>query len=492
MTLSNRLQRSFAAQQAAAIERNGLWRSWGEVGQLAGQVNAILTRQDIAPDVRVGLIGRNRPWTTSAFLGILAEERCVVPINPFQPQDRILQDVAQLDLAALIGEPEDYENGAIAACARELGFAALMLDGARWSIELLEGRRQNRDLLYEPNALLMATSGTTGPPKRVPIRKDTLLTGAIDAQSVGLEFGEEPLPPSQQSPLIQYSPLVHIGGALSVARAGVHGRRLIVPEKFKADDWVAAIERFGHRSAGLPPAMMRMVIELNPPADALRSLVAVWSGSAPIDRAVARSFSDRYGATVLGSYGATEFCGVVANGRLADVGRFGPETLAAVGRIRPNVANARIVDPSGGAPLGFGSQGLLELQVHRVGPEWMRTSDLAALDPNGFLYLYGRADDAINRGGFKIVPTVITDVLKSHPAVRDAAVVGVRHERLGEAPVAVVEIEGPDAQVSSEDLMAFARARLVAYQVPLVIRVVDRLPRTPSMKIDRQAVKALF
>ena len=133
----------------------------------------------------------------------------------------------------------------------------------------------------------------------------------------------------------------------------------------------------------------------------------------------------------------------------------------------------------------LGKVGVLEVQVYRIGPDWMRTSDLASVDADNFLYFHGRADDAINRGGFKIVPSVIADALRRHPAVGDVAVVALPDERLGEVPVAAVELRpgALTAALEGDALLDFARAELVAYQVPTEIKVVKTLPRTPSFKV---------
>src|SRR5690606_31975123 len=110
---------------------------------------------------------------------------------------------------------------------------------------------------------------------------------------------------------------------------------------------------------------------------------------------------------------------------------------------------------------------------------------------DGFLWIVGRSDDAILRGGFKIMPGDVAAVLLAHPAVRDACVVGVPDPRLGAVPVAAVELHD-GADIDGDALRAFAREHLTGYQLPTEIRIVDALPRTPSLKVSRPAVQALF
>ena len=493
MELPRKIRQTLSTGTAPAFELKAGWFTWGEVATIAEALQTRLTEMGVGPRTPIGLVGRNRPWSASALLGILAGERCQAPLNPFQSEERLHADIRRTPLAAVVAEPEDYASGALEALARELGIGALVLnDQGPLSVRTVVARTMGDVPDSGLNAFLMPTSGTTGAPKRVPIRFDSLYEAHVENAVIGLEFGEEPLPAPEQSPLIQYSPLVHITGSLAVSRCGCDGRRLVLLEKFAPDAWVAAIRRHGHRAAGLPPTMMRMVLDLDPePAD-LSSLAGVWSGSSPMDRDIVRRFEERYGPVVMGSYGATEYCGIIANGSLADRERFGLAKADAVGRFRRNVADARVIDAETGEEVSSGATGVLEVRVHRMGPDWMRTSDLVSFDDDDFLYVHGRADDAINRGGFKIVPSVIADALKRHPQVGDVAVVGLPHERLGQVPAAAVEMKPGQPPLSSEDLLIFARRELVAYQVPAVIKVVSELPRTPSMKIDRVGVKGLF
>jgi acyl-CoA synthetase (AMP-forming)/AMP-acid ligase II len=136
-----------------------------------------------------------------------------------------------------------------------------------------------------------------------------------------------------------------------------------------------------------------------------------------------------------------------------------------------------------------GAQGQIEVRTR--GGEWVRTTDLGRLDEDGFLYVDGRADDAIIRGGFKISPADVVDALRSHPAVRDAGVTGLPDARLGAVPVAAVELAA-GAEVEPDELLVFLRQRLTRYQVPARLLVVDELPRTPSLKVSQPALRELF
>ena len=170
MTLSERIARTLASGGAQAFETDAGWTSWPQVAVVAEAVNSRLAELDLKAGAPVGLIGRNRLWSASAFLGVLAGQRCVVPINPFQSEEKLLADIAGLDLGAVIGEPEDFASGALEALARREGIGAIMLGGllgADVRQVAARGTGPVRDM--GDCALLIPTSGTTGVPSYIPL-----------------------------------------------------------------------------------------------------------------------------------------------------------------------------------------------------------------------------------------------------------------------------------------------------------------------------------
>ncbi|MBY0401162.1 fatty acid--CoA ligase family protein, partial [Myxococcota bacterium] len=154
----------------------------------------------------------------------------------------------------------------------------------------------------------------------------------------------------------------------------------------------------------------------------------------------------------------------------------------------------QVVDPERGSPLGPGEEGLLEVRSAQLGrgSGWVRTTDRAVLDADGFLFIRGRADSAIVRGGFKIHPDEVIKVLEEHPAVFEATVIGLPDARLGQIPVAAVTLRPGLPAPDEAALREHARQHLARYQVPAQIRIVEQLPRTPSMKVSLPGVAALF
>jgi len=123
---------------------------------------------------------------------------------------------------------------------------------------------------------------------------------------------------------------------------------------------------------------------------------------------------------------------------------------------------------------------------------WVETNDRAVLDEDGFLWIKGRYDNAIIRGGFKILADDVAKAIDSHPAIREAAVGGIPDPRLGEVPVAAYIVSAGHDAPSDEELKRFLRDKLPPYQVPVAFRAVDELPRTPSMKVSMLGLRELF
>jgi acyl-CoA synthetase (AMP-forming)/AMP-acid ligase II len=169
---------------------------------------------------------------------------------------------------------------------------------------------------------------------------------------------------------------------------------------------------------------------------------------------------------------------------------WGEAKFGSVGRAMPGV-ELRVRDPESDAILGPGEEGILELVSPRMGPEWIRTSDLAVLDADGFLFHRGRADGAIMRGGFKVLPETIERALLLHPAVSAAGVVDVADPRVSQVPGAVIELKA-GGEADADALEAHLRQHLPSTHIPAHWRFVDSLPKNPSFKIDRPGLRRLF
>ncbi|MGA8331108.1 MAG: AMP-binding protein, partial [Mycobacterium sp.] len=383
----------------------------------------------------------------------------------------------------LIGEPEDLAMLDGPGDTTTVSIAGVAVEPEVVAAEHAHARRRQRPGV----AVRMLTSGTTGPPKRVDLSYDML------AHSVMGPADSRPPAPTElrRGVAIINSPLVHIGGVFRILQCVAEARPFVLLERFELDRWAEAVRTHRPRAVSLVPTALRMVLHSELSRDDLAGIRAVTSGTAPLSPDDADAFTEKYGIPVLTSYAATEFGGGVAGWTLADHQQYWHAKRGSVGRANPG-AGLRVVDADG-TPLEHDQIGLLEVKPAQLGPsaEWMRTTDMARIDDDGFLWIVGRADQAIIRGGFKVMPDDVRNALEGHPAVAGAAVVGRFDERLGETPVAMVELRKPES-VDAARLIDHLRTRLARYEIPTDIAIVPELPRTPSGKPDLSAIRRYF
>ncbi|MFJ9219678.1 class I adenylate-forming enzyme family protein [Streptomyces sp. NPDC102383] len=486
-----RLRRVLAhAPEATALTFEDRAFPWAYLGRAVGDLDRLLAAAGSPDAHRVGIVLRNRPGPLAALVATVATGREVVVLSPFHGDVALAQDIAALAPQIVVADAEDWARAGIADAVERIAAVA---------VEAGEGERPltARPAPWPPSprpaergdvAVLMQTSGTTGRPKRVELTY-AKLTAAFEASGTPVASDEVRL---RAHPSIVWTSLVHIGGLYFVLANVAAGLRTALMERFDVQQWADLVRSTKPRRIRLAPAALRMVLQSDLPADLFDGVESVSSGTAPLPPADAERFTERFGVPVLSVYGATEFAGAIVGWDLLLHREWGKEKRGSVGRPFRGVA-VRIVDPATGEPLPDNAVGILEASGAQLpGDSWVRTTDLASVDEDGFLYIHGRADDAINRGGFTIVPTVIEDALRAHPAVRDASAVGVPDKRLGEVPVAAVTMRGGELCPDAEQLRSWLAERLARYHLPTEIKVVDELPRTPSMKVSRPDVQALF
>ena len=462
-----------------ALAFSGTWRSWDWVrSQCAAADEAAGTARNVA------LVARNRPHHVAVMAGNLAARRSTTMIHAAQGAEALARNIRGLACSAIFADMQDWSGQALAAAA-EIGATAIAIEDRAGGVNIVQqGSPRDRPETLMDFAFSLLSSGTTGAPKNIPISWQTLNAAAGDAATTYAGSA------SAEAPILLLHPLGNIAGLSYVVPALVRGQPIVLIEKFDAKEWALAVRQYRPVRSALPPAALRMVLDAKIAPSDLRSLTLIAVGGAGLEPKLQDKFEARYNIPVLTAYGATEFGGVIATWPLSDYQKLGKSKRGSCGRAVANV-EIRIVDPTSGALLPAGEPGLLEAKVGRIGPDWIRTNDLASLDSDGFLYAHGRADGAINRGGFKIAPEVVARALARHPAVSEAAVVGIADDRLGEIPVAAVElVRGQSASV--ETLREWLRDQLLAYQVPAEIIIVAALPRNHSMKVSLAEVRGLF
>jgi long-chain acyl-CoA synthetase len=472
-----------------AISWDGKTYDWGWVGDVAGQLIQALDATGAPKAAPVAFIPRQRPEAAAAFLGMVGAGRSMTMIYSYQTVEAMAGDVRKLRNAVLVAHEEDWTEPLVGA-TREVGAAGVSLnrDGSVALVPGLEtvGPGEHRPAPDQVSIELL-TSGTTGPPKRHPIAFEQFRRCMLNS-SFQLGDGTGDKRPAQVT-----VPIANISGIYSFIVAAALRRPTILENKFSLASWRNYVKTYKPMNLGGPPAIVKMILDADIPVEDLSSAKFMTIGMGPVDPVLRKQFEAKYDIPILPCYGATEFVGAATAMTLDDYHRYGEAKFGSVGKPVRGVT-LRIRDPESGEliPPGDAKIGIVEVQHDDIGPDWIRTTDLGRVDVEGFLYLHGRADGVINRGGFKIHPSAIETVLLQHPAVAACAVVGLPHERLGAVPVAAIELKPGAAAPSVADIDAFLRDRLPATNIPTDYRIVAELPRTPSLKVRLDAVKDMF
>lgn len=482
---------------APAMEYGQRWRTWGDLDRVVTGIDDALAAAGLGPGARVAGLLRNHPLMAASLLAVVSGDRCIVTLNPSLPDDRLAADILALKPPAILALKKDWARPQVREAALSIGCLGLVLsDGPDGPVRAVEGLEliRGHDLGREAPgvAIEMLTSGTTGVPKRIPLRAASLDQGVTAA---GVYDGRKPGDPARLRGGVQIlnSPFAHISGVFGLFNCVAAGRASCLLDRFSVEGFTDAVRRHRPKVAGAPPSALRMILDAQVPKDDLASLVAFRAGTAPLDPDLGDEFYERYGIPVLQNYGATEFAGGVAGWTLGDFKAHHRDKRGSVGRLNPGV-EARIVDPETGADLGDGPEGLLELKAAQLGDgaSWVRTTDLGVLDADRFLWINGRFDNAIIRGGFKVMPDDVVRALEGHPAIREAAVVGLPDARLGQVPAAAYILRSGAPAPSDDELRIFLKEKLLPYQVPARLMQVAELPRTPSLKVSQPDLRALF
>jgi oxalate---CoA ligase len=455
--------------------------TWSE----AARQGAEWARQ-LPPGTVVGLRAARPAAFCRAYLAGLAAGVCVAPLDPRATPDEVAGLLDVLQAADLVVDGEEA-----AAQFRGAGVQLWITSAAG----LRRAERGHRVRLGAPGtAALLPTSGTTGAPKLVPLTEGQLLrvaTGIVRHHRLTpLDRGYSPLP------------LFHVNAqVVGVLSTLVAGSSLVVEDRFHGSRFWAAADEFEVSWLNLVPAILGILAEADPPAAVSERVRFARSASAPLPRTVQQGFEARSGIGVLETYGMTEAASQIAANPL----RASARRPGSAGR--PAGVAVRIVD-SDRRDLAPDEVGAVEIRGRNVvdaylGPGrapiparaadgWLRTGDLACRDREGFLYLAGRGDDVINRGGEKFHPRDIEEVLLADPRIRGAAVVGRPHPMLGEEPVAYVVAEQARADHGdlAGELLARCRQRLSPHKQPAGVIVVGTLPAGPTGKPDRRALRA--
>ena len=340
-------------------------------------------------------------------------------------------------------------------------------------------------------AIIMYTSGTTGVPKGVMLTHANLWWNNISLLNTYDVLDDDVT--------LTASPLFHIAGLnVTIFTTWMRGGRVVLHRNFDAEATLADIARFGVTSMFGVPAMYQVIAHLPTFESADLSTVRVAiCGGAPAPEALLQTYAER-GVGMLQGYGLTETCPaalfLVAEHSLAKLGSCGKPPLYIEAKLVGEDGEIEGPDVPGeicirGANVSVGYWNRPDATAQAFDDDgWFHSGDVGIRDADGFYYVVDRIKDMVITGGENVYPTEVENVLYSHPAVRDAAVVGLPDPKWGESVTAVV-VTHPGQSLSLEELRAFASERLARYKVPQRLVIVDELPRNPTGKVLKNQLR---
>jgi len=361
------------------------------------------------------------------------------------------------------------------------------------------------DIADDDITILMYTAGTTGLPKGVPLPHNSF--------SVYMLQNVNPADPDTEETNILTVPLYHVAGIQAMLAATYGGRTLAMMRQFDVDEWLDTVQREKANRAMLVPTMLKRVID-HPDFDKydISSLKVITYGAAPMPfEVIKKAIGVLPGVNFINAFGQTETASTITSLGPEDHVIKGTEEekekklrrlTSSIGRPMSDV-QMKIID-EGGNELPLGEVGEIVAKGPRVmggywkdaektaktmtKDGWLRTGDMGYRDEEGYFYLAGRGDDLIIRGGENISPEEVENALYAHPAVEEAAVIGIPDPEWGEDPRAIVVLKKGMA-ATAEEIMEFCRQRLSSFKRPRSVVFVDELPRTSTGKVLKRVLR---
>ncbi|RDE05361.1 class I adenylate-forming enzyme family protein [Sphingomonas aracearum] len=492
------------------------------------RATAVLARalqaMGVAKGDRVALAMRNLNEWPVAFFAAVSIGAILVPLNAWWTAPELEYGISDSGAKILIVDAERCqrlaEHGAALPGVERVLVArgSAPLEGRFSALEAIIGRPSEwADLADkglpevavgpDDDATIFYTSGTTGAPKGALGTHRNLatniLSGGYAAARSFLRRGELP-PEPQPRKALTVIPLFHVTAcSANLMGTMAAGNTLVFMRKWDTVQAMEIIERERVNITGGVPTIAWQLIEHPDRAKYdLSSIEAIAYGGAPAAPELVKRIHEEFGALPGNGWGMTETMATVTSHSSEDY----LNRPSSAGPAVP-VADIRILADDGVTELPRGEVGELYAKGPMIvkgywnKPEataatfldgWVRTGDLARIDEEGFLYIVDRAKDMIIRGGENIYSVEVENALYEHPAVTDAALIGLPHRTLGEEPAAVVHL-APGSEASEAELQAWVRERLAGFKVPVAIRFVhETLPRNANGKILKKDLKGLF
>ncbi|WP_037370787.1 long-chain-fatty-acid--CoA ligase [Amycolatopsis orientalis] len=473
-----------------AVKLDEFVLTYADLYTAASAIACDLARRGVEAGDRVAVSLPNVPAFPVVFYGALLAGAVVVPMNPLLKRREV--DYYLRDSAAMVVYHSTEGTEAVAVASDELGIDAIAVP-VTGPDSPGSGTAEPVPRLEDDTAVILYTSGTTGRPKGAELTHRNLSSNAATTVETLLQT-------SAQDTVMGCLPLFHVFGLTCGLNASVlAGSCLTLMSRFDAAKALQVIKRDRVTVFEGVPTMYAAMLNCAEGAEAdLSSLRTCISGGAPMPVEVLAEFEKRFGCEILEGYGLSETSPVACFNHPGQERRAGTIGVAIRG------CEVRVVDEHGedvaeGVPgeIAIRGENVMAGYWGRPGdtaaaiPDgWFRSGDIATKDADGYLTIVDRKKDIIIRGGYNVYPREVEEVLYEHPAVAEAAVVGVPHPELGEDVAAAVALK-QDCVVSPEELRSFVKARLAAYKYPRTVWLLDSLPKGPTGKILRREVQSM-
>jgi long-chain acyl-CoA synthetase len=474
-----------------ALRCDDLQFTYAEFDAAAARVATLLERAGVEPGDRVGLMLPNTPAFAIAFYGIMYRGAVAVPMNPLLKAREVAYYLSNSGAKALFGTPAFADEAT--AGAAEVGAQCWLVDDAglmKLIADLPEHSPVERG--DDDVAVILHTSGTTGKPKGAMLTHANLSRNCEVSVRTLVETGQDDV-------VMGCLPLFHVFGLTCGLNGTVlAGGMLTLIPRFDPRKALEVIERDAVTVFEGVPTMYSALLSVadQAPPGATRSLRICVSGGAALPVQVLADFEKAFGCAVLEGYGLSESSPAAAFNH--------PNRPRKAGSIGTPIEGVemRVVDLDG-VEVPQGEAGQIQIRGHNVmkgywnlpdatketitADGWLNTGDVGRVDEDGYFYIVDRTKDMIIRGGYNVYPREIEEVLYEHPAVAEAAVIGIPHDSLGEEVGAAVALK-KGAAVTADELRDYVKARVAAYKYPRLVWLVDALPKGPTGKLLKREI----
>ena len=493
-TLLGLLASNPADQTAIVLPEQNLRISYGSLCDQVKGVAEALAAHGIRRGDRVGMALPNGLPTIVAFLAA-SEAGTAAPLNPSYREEEFRFYLEDTSAKVLLLPPTGADDARRAAAACNVPVLAVDLEPDGRVTVGSAGRKPYDAPGVDDVALILHTSGSTGRPKRVPLSHANL---SISSRNVA---GTYDLSPSDVSLCVM--PLFHVHGLVASTLATLAtGGTVVVPAKFSPLSFWRIARDTGATWYSAVPTIHQLLLaraEKGSRPAGSEKLRFIRSCSAALPPPVMHGLEEAFGAPVLEAYGMTEAAHQMASNPLPPSARkpgaVGPGTNVGIS-IRDGKGNVLPAGERGevcisGPNVVKGYENNPEANATAFFGEWFRTGDQGMLDEQGYLSLTGRLKEMINRGGEKISPREIDEVLLGHPAIAEAVAFGQSHPTWGEEVAAAVTLK-EGASAKEADILAFCKERMADFKRPKQIFITEAIPRTATGKIQRRVVAQAF